>query len=379
MVHRSSPILLLGVAALVAVGVSAPAHGQAKIETTEVNFPSADGVELQGVLYKSVKPGPQPCVILLHSPTVADNKGSATGDWHGLAQTLAGEGFNVLRFDFRGHGKSDLIKSKAEFWNNPKITVNARSFPVLFNKKPQPDAFKSTEYIKKNATSPYIPMLANDVMAARVMLDVKNDSGDLNTSSTYLIGAGDATIVGMLYLMAEWDRPQVQQPGVNIESLPLTQQDLFNLKGKPEWAGKDIAGAIWLSPTKPTLPQQTILQAWVKNKPQIRDANKMMFVYGADDLPAKDATNYYFNQALIADPPKNSGIKLDPIRLTKKVEIKKSKLSGVDLLGKDLGTETEIVKYLKDLETDRKNVARVTRNWTVSPYIDPVAYRAMHR
>jgi pimeloyl-ACP methyl ester carboxylesterase len=344
-----------------------------KIDSSDVNFQTADGVELQGVMYKSSKNGPQPTVILVHSPSVNGGKGSSQGDWHGLANTLAGEGFNVLRFDFRGHGKSDLIKLKQEFWNNP---INLKYLPTSARKNPKPESLKSSEYLGTGTTPNrgYLPMLVNDLMGARVLLDTKNDAGDLNTSSVYLIGAGDAAIVGMQYIIAEWDRPQVQQPGVNISQIPLSRLDLANLRGKIEWAGKDIAGAIWLSPTQPSTFGLNIFQALFANKPQARDANKMLFLYGADDPIGKKGADYYFNQVLVANPPKNSAIKLDPVRLTRMEAIPKSKLAGVELLGQNLGTEKIIVKYLQDLEADRKVVARIPRNYTSTPFVNPLPY-----
>jgi len=343
-----------------------------KYDKQDVNFSTSDNVELQGVLYKTKKPGPQPCIILLHSPTVAGNKGSAHGDWDGLAKTLAGD-FNVLRFDFRGHGKSDLIKSKTDFWGN---LVNQKFFPREARKQPQPESLKSVDYIQKNNNyHPYLPMLVNDIMAARIFLDAKNDAGDLNTSTIYLIGAGDAASLGFLYLLAEWDRPQVAQPGVNISRLPLSRVDLFNIKGRPEWAGKDIAGAIWLSAEYPEgYMNTTFFQNVVKLKTDLRDSNKMLFLYGADDntRTGKKGSDGFFNKVLVAEG--NRALRVDPIRMTKMIAIPKTKLSGVDLLGKDIGTEKEIVKYLKDMETDRKVVARITRNYTTTPYVDPVQY-----
>jgi hypothetical protein len=220
-------------------------------------------------------------------------------------------------------------------------------------------------------------MLVNDIMAARVFLDAKNDAGDLNTSSIYLIGAGDATFLGFLYLLAEWQRPQVGQPGVNLATLPLSAVDLANLRGRPQWAGKDIAGCIWLSPPRPVTPNSSYYEKIVKSTPQIRDSNKMLFIYGEDDTAGKGGATFFYDRALIADPPKS--VRLDPIRLTKMLPIKKTKLSGVDLLGKGLGVEAEILKYIKLIEEDRKVVARITRNYTSTPYVNPVAYGSITR
>jgi pimeloyl-ACP methyl ester carboxylesterase len=372
---RRFPLASL-LALLTGLALGAPAFAQdEKFEQQDVNFSTFDGVEIQGVLYKTKKAGPQPCIMLLHSPSVAGNKGSSVGAWHELGKTLSEEGFNVLRFDFRGHQKSDLIKNKADFWS---IDVNQKYLRDGYRKQPQPDSIKSSDYIKPGASSnPYLPMLVNDIMAARVFLDAKNDAGDLNTGSIYLIGAGDATFLGFLYLLAEWQRPQVGQPGVNLATLPLSAVDLANLRGRPQWAGKDIAGCIWLSPPRPVTPNSSYYEKIVKSTPQIRDSNKMLFIYGEDDTAGKGGATFFYDRALIADPPKS--VRLDPIRLTKMLPIKKTKLSGVDLLGKGLGVEAEILKYIKLIEEDRKVVARITRNYTSTPYVNPVAYGSITR
>ena len=49
----------------------------------------------------------------------------------------------------------------------------------------------------------YLPVYVNDLAAVRLHLDQKNDNGDVNTSSIYLVGASETATLGMMWLAAE--------------------------------------------------------------------------------------------------------------------------------------------------------------------------------
>src|SRR4029078_8756809 len=89
----------------------------------EETFMTADGLQLRGLFHKSTKdPATAPVVILLYPPGKDRDKerDMNTGDWVGLANRLAGEGYHVFRFDWRGHGKKGSdIKDTDKFWGNP--------------------------------------------------------------------------------------------------------------------------------------------------------------------------------------------------------------------------------------------------------------------
>jgi hypothetical protein len=335
-----------------------PASAQPKkIETKDVSFDSADGVELQGTLYKSAKGGTSPVVMLLHS----FGKDPNLGDWKGLATTLAENGFNVLRFDFRGHGKSTVIGNPKAFWADP---VNAKYMPGLANKNPLPKKLEIKDVTAKPA---YFPMVVNDIMAARVALDKMNDAGDVNTSSVYLIGSTDAATVGLLYMAAEWSRPQVVQPARNW---PEIGPNLLPSNTDP--AGKDIAGAIWLSAERHQSVDDKLLPKWVALDCtlELRDKNPMLFLYGdKDKLKTGVLTSRFFvNDVLVAKGDKAK--RVDALKFTEYSPVKDTANVGVNLLGNKLGTEETILKYLETLEKDRKNVVRTpNRNWTKSPYV----------
>ncbi len=362
------PVRLPALLAAAAFALAAPALAQAPpkaddtpVDSKDVGFTTADGVDIQGTLYKAVKnPSDAPCVILLHSFGKDPNK----GDWTGLAKTLARKGFNTLRFDFRGHGKSTVISDTNLFWSNP---MNVAAFPSLAKKKPLPNKLEMKDVT--TARGGYFPQLANDILAARIDLDKKNDGGEVNTGSVYLIGATDATAIGMLYMTAEWTRPQVLPQAVNLLTLPPNN---WQVPPNSDLAGKDIAAAVWLSPVRHPTVDKDVMKRWVAAYTELRAKNSMLFINGADDKAGKTTSNYILDEVLVA---KSRDKKLNDMRFTSAIEVKGSKNLGVDLLGNALGTEEEIVKYLETVEKDRKNITRTAnRNYTKPPLLVPALF-----
>ena len=102
---RSAPTVLLVLMVLV-LGVTGCGGKSHATDTTEppdarnVTFPSADGVTLSGRVFGSGTRG----VVLAHMyPTDQSS-------WYATAAELAGDGFLVLTFDFRGYGTSTGTK-----------------------------------------------------------------------------------------------------------------------------------------------------------------------------------------------------------------------------------------------------------------------------
>ncbi len=372
---RCWPVAVVAAAALLFAPL-ASAQDKPKVESETINFETADGVELQGALYKPLMLGKDkgqvvmaaavdkaPVVILLH-PYLGDSKSK---DWDGLAVALARAGFHVLRFDFRGHGSSTKVKS--HFWDRQKYPENSEVFSAKAKQKPLP---VKLELADLKAKPGYFPMLVNDIMAARVALDKLNDDGTLNTSSVYLIGAGDAATLGMMYMTAEWTRPQkpTEAQAKFITNLPINGLE------PRDSAGRDIAGAIWLSPSKPSiasLVSDKAMQEWVTAFPDMRENNAVLSLYGDGDTAGKKMSNFITDEVLVAKPKK--GGRLGDLKFTMAKPIEKNKNAGVKLLS-DTATEAEILKYLGMLESDRKSVARLpNRNLYDPPYIQPAQFK----
>src|ERR1700691_911149 len=70
----------------------------AAVEKKDVDIKAPDGVSLKGTYFSAGRPGP--AMLLLHQCNMDRHA------WDGLAQDLAGNGFNVLTIDYRGFGES---------------------------------------------------------------------------------------------------------------------------------------------------------------------------------------------------------------------------------------------------------------------------------
>ncbi len=71
----------------------------------DVQFRASDGVKIKGWFIKDNREGRLPTVILCHG------LGANRSDFTELAAGLSSNGYNVLLFDFRGHGDSQRVAS----------------------------------------------------------------------------------------------------------------------------------------------------------------------------------------------------------------------------------------------------------------------------
>ena len=86
-----------------------------------VTLTAGDGTRLAATYYAGEKPGPG--ILLLHQC----NKDRSS--WNGLAQSLAGAGFHVLTFDYRGFGESPG-KRFAELTPEETTKMTSEVFPA---------------------------------------------------------------------------------------------------------------------------------------------------------------------------------------------------------------------------------------------------------
>jgi hypothetical protein len=359
------------------VGSKSRAQGADPVEET---FLTADGVQLNGLFTMSTKnPGTDPVVILLYPPG-KDNT-MAKGDWKGLATLLSKEGYNVFQFDWRGHGKSTDIKDPARFWNlqgqNDQFQPNPFTGPWNSSRLIRGAPGGANRQIKnelhyKDLVNPvrYAPTYLIDLAAVRHHLDTKNDAGDVNTSSIYLVGSDIAATIGLAWLTTEWNRPAF---------LPTPNQLAYNGPGgfptykyvpQPlagglpnELGGGDVSGAIWLSPARPTSVSENLMKSWVSGTPKLRENNPMLCLYGPKDLKAKAQSRFFVDEVLVATPPFNSSLtKLDQ---SVQLEVKNGEgLNGVSLLGENVGTEELILQYLAAIQKNRAKLIRKSRSFT---------------
>lgn len=312
---RSSVILLVCLAVLLSPRIS---HAQGKAQ--EVSFETADKVELKGTFYPGAGKN-SPAILFLHELGSSRDKGG----WDELGKKLSAEGFACLAFDFRAHGESTTVNPQF-FWANQN---NQRTFKAgkSRDKITLPDLLKNQKY--------YLPILINDIMAAKKYLDQRNDSSDCNTSNTILIGAKEGAGLGVQFISRELTRRRMIPNPFNPMLPP-------QLDPKNRMEGEDIRAAIWLSIAERINGE---LVTTILKNPAIRDKIPMAFFYGEKDEPHAKAA-----QAIFA-AMKTGAKDFDATRLRAKAN---TNSAGADLLGKEaLGTEADIANYIKTV-MDRK-------------------------
>jgi hypothetical protein len=356
-------------AALAIVMGNHPASAQPAEPVAEA-FTTADGVKLHGLFHQSPKPQPgDPVVVLLYAPG-PDRSMTRRGDWDGLAQRLTRDGFHVFRFDWRGHGKSTDIADPPQFWLNSWTgPVNAALIKGA-NRKPLKNDLSAKDIDPK-----YFPAYVTDLAAVRTHLDQKNDLGNLNTSSIYVIAANEAASLAIFWVAADWVRPAVHPMlagGATYAVVPSP-----GIAVNPE-AGRDFAGLVMLSGTRPERApalSPKALQVLVASMPKIRENNPMLFLYGPEDKRAADQAKFFFHDVMAADPVKGPG-SVKPLEQTFLRPLENAKgLSGPALLGNNdaLGTEDLIVKYLTARQKDRGALVSKRRNYA-APYAVDLRY-----
>ncbi len=345
-------------------------------------FKTADGVELHGLFHATTKDASKaPVVVFLYPP--GPNQDMTKGDWVGLAKRLNDEGYHVFQFDWRGHGKSTAIKDKVKFWQNPFLNGQGKNFNALIKGGPPKMPLKNDLSVNKDLPGPnaakYLPAYLNDLAAVRVYLDSKNDNGDLNSSSIYIVGAGDAAGLGFAWLTAEWNRPAVYPKdgllGVGVPSYDYVPQPL---NGAFTEAGGNFGGAVWLTATRPQSMPAPAIQKWISNKnlaPKIRDNNPMLFLYAEKDVTGPQSgqkqSEFFYNEVLVAKPKK--GVPLETLEQTSIREVKGGEqLQGVKLLGQNaaLKTEDTIVNYFAFIQKARQKITSKKRNYADPYFID---------
>jgi hypothetical protein len=373
----AGPLIFAVAAALALPGTAPRAKAQApKVDPpVEETFLTADGLQLRALFHKSARdPSNAPVVILVYPPgRDAKDKDKErdmnTGDWVGLANRLAGEGYHVFRFDWRGHGKKGSdIKDTERFWGNPYTGPWNSRYIIGAGRKPL-----KTDLYLRDIKDPmrYAPTLLLDLAAMRAHIDTKNDSGELNASSIYLVGAESAATIGIAWMTTEWNRPAFA-PTPNQLIFPAPRYEFVPQRlngGIITAAGEDISGAVWLSGNHPSNVSDSAVKAWIsRHAPKLRDNTHMMFMYAEKDRRGRLESEFFFNEVLVGKG--NARLGLNPLNDKYLHQIKGAdQLSGVALLGNDkaLKTESTIVEFLGAIQKERAKITRKQRNFT-SPW-----------
>jgi pimeloyl-ACP methyl ester carboxylesterase len=364
----------LPVAALLLVVLpleSSPASAQTPSKPIEEAFTTADGVRLKGLFHPSPRGDKQgdAVVVLLYPP--GPGRDMLKGNWDGLVGRLNAAGFHAFRFDWRGHGGSTDITDPvgdqppfAGFWTNHITGGWNQRYVRGYGRRPVKNDLRAKADINH---ARYFPVYVNDLAAARLHLDLKNDNGSVNTSSVYLVGAGDTAALGLMWMAAEWARPAVApmfSGGVQYKCVP--QSTLF---APDPPAGADVAGAVWLTADRPPSIPEYSLKRWAASAAKLRDNNKMLFLHGADDAAGERAAETYFHRVLAAEGSRDG---LSPVEQTFLYPVARTSLSGLNLLGTRLDPPPEdtVMEYLTARQKDRVTMVRKTRNYVTPYYVD---------
>jgi predicted alpha/beta hydrolase len=195
----------------------------------DVSFFTADGVTLRGTLYPSSAKKDAACVLML--PDLAPTFSRKDRNWVALAETLQKAGFDVLTFDYRGHGDSTLIHNGPQFWSYRQnqvlpgraTTLDARRFPTR-----------------------YYSWLVQDIAAARAFLGQRHDDGKVNEANLIVLGAGEGASLGVLWLGAELHRfanPFGAMPGMAMPGM-AGPRGVPGAGSQPEV--RDVVACVWL-------------------------------------------------------------------------------------------------------------------------------------
>lgn len=292
------------------------------IEPERVRFTTADQAEIHGTFYGSNKGQKAPCVILLHNPGLDSQQ---TG-WGDLAKKLQEKDFAVLTFDFRGHG--DSVNVGQNFYTIERTNQSFKSFRR---------SKKNQISYKDFTTSANTVSMVNDIAAAKRFLDIKNDSGECNSSRTVVVGAGGGATLGAAWIANEWKRRAVRT------GFPIVTNNTLE--------GEDIAAAVWLSITPSAGTSGARWSGNVQNYlgGQVRDNVPMLFLYGDQDTASAQFAKSLHTSMTRGDKSKNP-----KLQHTLETGLKDTKLSGHGLLGKpSLNTEDKIVTYITKVMEDR--------------------------
>lgn len=360
------------------------AAAQPKDGPVAEKFKTADGVELHSLFHPAnpmvaKNAASTPVIVLMYPP--GPDRDMTKGEWGGLTKELTNAGYHVFQFDWRGHGKSTTITNTKTFWGNSYLNGGNANFNGYIKGGPPKMPLKAELSVKADLganVARHMPAYLNDLAAVRYHLDTKNDNNELNSSSIYVIGAGDAAALGTAWIASEWQRqrtyPNVIQLGVpRYEFVP--QQLNGGLVAGSE-AGNDFGGAVWLTATRPTSFTEFAMKGWITKPnlaPMMRENNPMLFLYADKDTKGKGETNFYYNEMLIAEPKgKGTLVKLKQT-FAQPVE-KAGTLQGVKLLGEKFGTEKLIIEYLAARQKEREKIAPKKRGYNDPYYIDVRAF-----
>jgi len=340
MKFRPTAACFLALASL--LGSGTPIFAQAEAPE-EGKFRTADGLRLSYQWYSGGKGQKSDCVMLVPNYG-ADMKKAG---WAALAVKLQKQGYSVLLFDFRGHGKSADFKVMDKPDLFCKFTYNSLSGQRLNPKT-------ITELKKEKFNAQYYPFLVNELTGARRFLDEQNDASQCNSGRIFVVAEQSICPLVMLWISTEFARYGFG---------PKTKLDPPELVS----AGEDLCGVIFLSwPGGGGAGQSVTLQTvnkvmndyvlgtdTVKISSQIKKKVAMAFIYSKEDKASASEARSWFTRFGIAPGKTEDPELVKYIREVSGAE----KLAGIQLLDimekpkdkdeKESYLENKIIEFFK--------------------------------
>jgi hypothetical protein len=299
----------------------------------DIRFFTADQAELAGTFYPGTRGARSPAVLLLHK--IGGSR--RDGGWEALARALQKNGYSVLSFDFRGHGESTTVHEG--FWQVPAHKTLRGAHPA-----------RQTLSLRDFAAPYHYAALANDIAAARTVLELKTASCD--PTNIVLIGEGTGATLGLLWIAAEWQRWRLAPGPVG----PAVRQGL---------EGHDITCGLWLS-IDPVLDGKRAapVASWLESL--VRKEVPLGFLYGE-----KDKQSAGFSQAIHADLQKGGKEGVHPQTAARAID--DTDASGSELLAQHFSAaERLILTYLKTVLKERRTSVRARPDPNRAPAVVPV-------
>jgi hypothetical protein len=293
----------------------APTLAHAQADDAAIRIVTSDGVTLRGNFLAGNKKSP--CVLLLHDLGELQHE----KHWRKFAEKLHKEGFAVLQFHFRGHGRSTEVDPDL-FWS-PQNSAN-RKFIKSERKE-------EVEFAKFN--SGYHQYLINDIAAAKSYLDRKNDAGECNSSNLILLANGKSGALAAAWINAEMNRYRILPPPFLGAPAQLAEH--------PE--GANLLGAVFVNLTSQIGKRKIALSIALQGASR-RYKVPMLFFYGGDNGAAKTLAKEIEKSI---DPG-------DKLAFTGVTEIPESDAKDAEKrLATDSDLQKKLLRYLKEIQEDR--------------------------
>lgn len=271
---------------------------------TEIMLAAQDGFPISITYYESSNAADSPVVVLLHG-----NAGNKRVWDHQFAPILQQNGFAVVSVDFRKHGKSQLPMTESATGKKSKTSRNS-----------------------KLSALDYKAMIAYDMEAVWRFLFNEHQQKHLNMQKTAIVASDMSVPLALNYALFDWSKIPYDDAPVLAAKTPKGQTVRALVLISP------VSSVTGVSASRPTV--------------RLKDPYLGLGFYvcsAAGDSLSRGTANKLFTQLSSAKNSKERMYLKDDFP---------GKLRGTDMLGKRLGLELEIMKFLD------KHLKKLPGDWS---------------